>query len=84
MNTIPILSIVLELVIAILALFIAVRGRFYMMGLALTFGIYVYYDLARLYEWPVSESVLSVVFLVATLAALISVIGIFRGSSKGY
>jgi hypothetical protein len=36
----------------------------YMIGFAITFGIYVYYDLARLYSWEVSESLLSSVFLV--------------------
>lgn len=82
MTLIPIVSIVLELLIAVLALVSAVRGRTYMAGLALTFGIYVYYDLARLYEWSVSESLLSVVFLIATLAALVSVVGIFKAGSK--
>ncbi len=82
MDIVPIISIALEALIAILAFITAVRGRFYMMGFTLTFGIYVYYDLARLYEWPVSESLLSVVFFIATLAALISVLGIFRAGSK--
>ena len=82
MDIIPIISIILEIVIAVLALVIALRGRFYMIGFALTFGIYVYYDLARLYEWSVSESLLSVVFLIATLAALVSVVGILKAGSK--
>lgn len=83
MDMLPIVSIVLELLIAVLALVSAVRGRTYMAGLALTFGIYVYYDLARLYKWTlVSESLLSVVFLIATLAALVSVVGIFKAGSK--
>ena len=82
MNLLPIVSIVLELVIAGLALLSAVRGRLYMMGLTLTFGIYVYYDLARLYEWSVSESLLSFVFLIATVAALVSVIGVLKTASK--
>lgn len=82
MTLLPIVSIVLEVLIAVLALVSAVRGRSYMTGLAITFGIYVYYDLARLYEWSVSESLLSLVFLIATLAALVSVIGIFKASSK--
>ncbi|MFA6024776.1 MAG: hypothetical protein WC777_06325 [Candidatus Gracilibacteria bacterium] len=82
MELLPIVSIVLELVIAVLALLAAVRGRLTMLGLALTFGIYVYYDLARLYEWSVSESLLSVLFLIATLAALVSVFGIFKAGLK--
>lgn len=78
MDIIPIVSIILEIVIAVLSLLLALRGRFYMIGFAITFGIYVYYDLARLYEWSISESLLSVVFLIATLTALASIIGVFR------
>lgn len=82
MEILPIVSIILEVFISALALVSAFRGRVYMMGLTLTFGIYVYYDLARLYEWSVSESLLSVVFLIATLSALVSVLGIFKASLK--
>ena len=78
MELIPIVSIVLEVLIAVLALVIAFRKRSYMVGFAITFGIYVYYDLARYYSWEVSESWLSVVFLIATLAALVSMVGILR------
>lgn len=77
MDIIPVVSIILEVIIAVLALVIAFRGRPYMVGLAVTFGIYVYYDLARHYEWAVSESLLSIVFLIATFTALMSLIGIF-------
>lgn len=82
MDILPIVSIVLEFVIAALALAAAVRGKKYMIGLTITFGIYVYYDLARLYAWPVSESLLSVVFLIATIAALVSVLGVLQIRSK--
>lgn len=82
MDILPVVSIILEALIAVLALVTAVRGRSYMLGLTLTFGIYVYYDLARLYEWSVSESLLSVVFLIATLSALVSIIGIFKTGAK--
>lgn len=82
MDILPIASIVLEFVIAMLALAAAVRGRAYMIGLTITFGIYVYYDLARLYSWSVSESLLSVVFFIATVAALISVVGVLKAKSK--
>lgn len=78
MELIPIVSIALEVLIAVLALVIAFRKRPYMIGLAITFGIYVYYDLARYYSWEISESLLSSVFLIATLAALVAMVGIFR------
>lgn len=82
MALLPVLSILLELLIAGLALLAAFRGRASMAGFALTFGIYVYYDLARLYSWTVSESLLSIVFLIATLAALVSMLGILKTSSR--
>ncbi|MBI4232637.1 hypothetical protein HY605_05370 [Candidatus Peregrinibacteria bacterium] len=82
MNMIPIVSIILEVVIALLALVACFRGQFYMIGFALTFGIYVYYDLARLYEWEVSESLLSVAFLIATVAALISMIALLQKGAR--
>lgn len=74
----PVISIIIEVVIALLALVTVFKGRAYMLGFAVTFGIYVYYDLARLYSWEVAESMLSVVFFVATLMALISTVGILK------
>lgn len=78
MEMIPVVSIFLEFFISLLALIIAFRKRPYMIGLAITFGIYVYYDLARLYTWAVSETILSVAFLIATISALVSMAGIFK------
>lgn len=78
METLQIISIVLELVIALLACYGAIKGRRYLFGFALTFGIYVYYDLARLYAWEISETTLRAAFFVATLAALVSIIGLVR------
>ncbi len=78
MTIIPIVSIALEAVIAIVALYSAMRGRSYMAGLAVTFGIYVYYDLARHYAWATAEQTLQLMFLVATVAAFWSVMSIVR------
>jgi len=82
MNFIPVISIALEILIAVLALLSVFKGKYYMIGLVITFGVYVYYDLARHYQLEVSESLLSVVFLIATLSALVSVIGIIKSPSK--
>ena len=78
MNIIPVVSIVLEVVISLIALVAAFRGKPYMLGFAITFGIYVYYDLAREYSWAVFENLLSVGFLVATVTALVSMIFVVR------
>jgi hypothetical protein len=73
-----ILSITLEAAVAILAVLAARKRSPYFYGLAFTFGIYVLYDLARLMQVNVEEGVLSVLFLVATVSALISVWGLYR------
>lgn len=82
MDLIPLVSILIEIIISAMALVVAYRGHAYMIGFAVTFGIYVYYDLARYYAWEVSESLLSGVFFIATLAALVSMVGILKKSSK--
>jgi len=82
MELIPLVSIVLEAVIALLALVFAFKGRPYLLGLVVTFGIYVYYDLVRHYGWESPENLLSVAFLIATVTALISVVYIIRNTGK--
>jgi hypothetical protein len=78
MEFIPLISIALEGLVALLSAVAAFRGRSYMYGLAFTFAIYVFYDLTKLYGWGVPQNALSVIFLVATLSALASVWQIFR------
>ena len=56
-------SIVIEVAVAIVAMLVAVKGRPYLYGLALTFTIYVLYDLGRLLGWNVEKGILSVLFL---------------------
>lgn len=78
MEFIPLISIALEALIATMALTAAFRGRPYLGGLALTFGIYVYYDLARHFAWERSETTLAIAFLVATISAFVSIMSIIR------
>ena len=73
-----VISIVLEAVVAILAILAARKGKPYLYGLAFTFGAYVLYDLARLLQWDVQ--VLSGLVLLATITALIAVWGLYRKS----
>ena len=73
-----IVSIVLEAAVAVLAILAARKGKPYVYGLAITFGAYVLYDLARLLGWNVEGGILSGVFLLATISALIAVWGLFR------
>lgn len=71
-------SISLEAIIAVIFLLVALRGRAYLFGLALTFAIYVGYDLARLLAWDVSTAALHGGFFIATIAALYSAVGLYR------
>jgi hypothetical protein len=71
-------SIVIEAAVAIVAMLVAVKGRPYLYGLALTFTIYVLYDLGRLLGWNVEKGILSVLFLLASASALFAVWGLYR------
>jgi hypothetical protein len=73
-----IVSIALEAAVAFLAVLAARRGKPYVYGLAFTFGAYVLYDLARLLHWNVQAGILSWLFLLATISALIAVWGLYR------
>jgi hypothetical protein len=73
-----VVSIVLEAGVAVIAVLAAQRGRPYLYGLAFTFAAYVVYDLARYLQWTVEGPLLSVLFLAATITALIAMIGLWR------
>lgn len=76
--TMLIISIVLEAAVAVIAALTAAKGRPYLYGLAFTFAAYVLYDLARALQWAVDGTLLSGLFLVATLTALFVVWGLYR------
>jgi hypothetical protein len=73
-----IVSIILEAAVAVIAALAARRGRPYLYGLAFTFAAYVLYDLARYMQWAVNGSLLSGLFLLATVTALVAVWGLWR------
>ena len=73
-----VISIVLEAAVAIVAVLAARKGKPYIYGLAFTFGAYVLYDLARFLQWDVQGGLLSGLFLLATVTALIAVWGLYR------
>jgi hypothetical protein len=77
-----VISIVLEAAVAIVAVLAARKGKPYLYGLAFTFGAYVLYDLARLLQWDVHGGLLSGLFLLATITALIAVWGLDRKSCR--
>jgi hypothetical protein len=77
-----IVSIILEAVVAVIAILAARQGRPYMYGLAFTFAAYVLYDLARLLEWHVQGTLLSGLFLLASISALVAVWGVYKDRPK--
>jgi hypothetical protein len=73
-----VISILLEASVAVIAVLAARQDRPYLYGLAFTFIAYVIYDLARFMAWPVEGTLLSGLFLLATVAALVAVWGLYR------
>ena len=74
-NTVlQVLSIVIECVVALGGLRLATKGKkFYGWWIALTFALYVVFDLSRLEFLPKSEAVISPLFLIASLSILYAV-----------
>ncbi len=73
-----IVSIIIEVAVAVIAGLAAKRGRSYLYGLSFTFAAYVLYDLARFLKWQVEGPALSGLFLVASITALVAVWGLYR------
>ena len=79
MQNVHLISICLEALIVVLALYFSVKKRrFSGLGFALTFGIYVFYDLAKYYSWQVDAATLNYAFLIATVSALLSIFAVYR------
>jgi hypothetical protein len=73
-----VLSIILEGAVAVLMVMAARKRRAYLYGLAFTFGIYVLYDVARAMQVNVQEGILSLLFLLASLSALVAAWGLYQ------
>ena len=72
------MSIILEVVILVICLRIALqKKRLYGAGLALTFALYIFYDLARDYNLHVTDRTLQLVLFVATVSALLSIMQLY-------
>jgi len=73
------ISILLELIIVFVSLSIAfAKKRLVGYGLALTFGIYVFYDASKFYNYNIDGKTLEIMFFIATLSALLSVLLIYK------
>ena len=71
MEIIQLLSIVVEAAIVFILLYAAVKKqRAYAWGMALTFSIYVFYDMVKLFNLSVPQSILIPAFFIASISAL--------------
>jgi hypothetical protein len=78
MNLLHLLSILLEVVVAALGVLLAIRKKkIYGWCIAVTFVLYVIYDLANLQAWNISLDTLYMIFFVATISILWAVWNIF-------
>jgi hypothetical protein len=73
-----IVSIALEVAVAVVSVLAALKVRPYLYGLAFTFAVYVLYDLGRLLGWNVEQGLLSLLFLAASASALWAVVSLYR------
>ncbi|MDD2835892.1 MAG: hypothetical protein PHY05_07055 [Methanothrix sp.] len=81
MNLLHLLSILLEVVVAALGVVLAIsKKKIYGWCIAVTFVLYVVYDLANLLAWNISQDTLYTIFFVATLSILWAVWNIFLES----
>ena len=70
-DAVQLASVLIEIIIAIIAIVIATQKRKTCGWLiALTFGLYVLFDLSRLGVLPLAADLISVLFLIASLSML--------------
>jgi len=77
MENLQFISIFLELVVGIIAILAAFKGKKYMFGLAFTFFVYVVYDFSKIYLFNMG-GILPVLFFLSTVSALWSVWNIYK------
>jgi hypothetical protein len=78
MNLLHLLSILLEAAVAALGIMLAIgKKKMYGWCIALTFVLYVVYDLTNLMVLNISQDTLYMIFFVATLSILWAVWNIF-------
>jgi len=71
MNILQVVSISFEVLVALLGLLLLIqKKKAWGAGIALTFAIYVYYDLANLFKFSVAQDILRLVFFIASLSVL--------------
>jgi hypothetical protein len=81
MFSIHALSIAFEALIVILAIgLVLFKKSIIGLGIAVTYGIYVFYDIAKYTRSDISLTYLHGLFFVATLSMLLVILGLYRNS----
>jgi hypothetical protein len=79
MDALQSLSVLVEVVVCVLGLCIAAwNKRDYGWYIALTFGIYVLYDLTNFMGLGLSDTLMRIIFFIASLSMLVAVWKIYR------
>ncbi|MFH1576831.1 MAG: hypothetical protein ABID35_04750 [Candidatus Margulisiibacteriota bacterium] len=79
MNILQMVSIGIELVAAVLGVLLAVgKKKPWGWCIALCFAIYVYYDLARLFNFAVSQDLLRSLFFLASISILWAIWQVYK------
>lgn len=79
MEYLNLISIILEAFVVIISLMIALGKKLsYGWGLAFTFLVYVFYDLARIQNWQIPNEIMALSFLAASISALTTVYLIYK------
>jgi hypothetical protein len=78
MSSIHTISVLLEIIVVALGILIALgKKKKYGWFIALTYVLYVIYDLANFWSLNISKDLLYIIFLVATLSVLWAIWNIF-------
>ena len=79
MEILQLFSIIIEAIIVLMGISIALAKKHsYGWGIALTFGIYVFYDLVHYMQWQTDQNVLRGLFFVATLSAFWAIWSVYQ------
>jgi len=82
MDLVQLISIALELAVAGIAIAAGLKGKTYAYGFALTYGLYVFYDLSKLYDWAIPSGPITTIFFIATLAAFWGFRGLYQARTS--
>jgi len=68
------LSIIIEIIVAVMGLRLFLNKKTFGLGIFVTFGIYVVYDLVKLSSINFNTDLLYLIFFIASVSALLTVI----------